>query len=444
MLIHPRKDTPTALTTDASGETVGAVLHQWIHGAWLPLAFFSKQVCPAEKKYSTFDKDLSALCLGIRHFRYMYFLEGRVFTAYTVCKPLTFSMANLSNPWTSQQQRHLAYIFEFTTNIQHIHGKHNQVADALSRAAVESINEGMVFEAMAASQKMSPNVQAYRTALSGLQLEDVPFRSRSNTILCDTSTGQPRPVVPEGWRRQVFDVIHGLSHRSMHTSRSLIASKYVWHALNKQVRGLGQSLHPMPSIQSSIAHQSTLAVIPDAWSSFQSHPHRLRQPTTSLRGVHPPPSCGQLFHEVAREHPAWRSNCHTCTCTQALIIYWISRFGDPVHVSSDRGTQCTSQLWSSILQLLGMQLHHTIAYHRQSNCLVEHYHRHLKAAVRACLSGPGWTRDIPWVLLGIRTAPKEDLVCSSAELVYGHPLTVPENFISNPDHPVDTTSGFFH
>ena len=33
------------------------------------------------------------------------------------------------------------------------------------------------------------------------------------------------------------------------------------------------------------------------------------------------------------------------------------------------------------------------------------------------------------MLLGIRTAPKEDLGCSSAELVYGAPLTVPGDFI---------------
>ena len=35
------------------------------------------------------------------------------------------------------------------------------------------------------------------------------------------------------------------------------------------------------------------------------------------------------------------------------------------------------------------------------------------------------------MLLGIRTAPKEDLGCSSAEMVYGTPLTVPGDFIPN-------------
>ena len=113
-----------------------AVLQQQRHGEWLPLAFLSKQLHPAEKKYSAFDKELLALYLVIWHFR--YFLERRVFMAYTNHKPLTFSMAKLSDSWSSRQQRHLAYISEFTTNIRHIQGKNNQVADALSRAAIKS------------------------------------------------------------------------------------------------------------------------------------------------------------------------------------------------------------------------------------------------------------------------------------------------------------------
>ena len=50
LLIHPHKGAPTALTMDASDEAVRAVLQQRIHVEWLPLAFFSKQMRPAEKK----------------------------------------------------------------------------------------------------------------------------------------------------------------------------------------------------------------------------------------------------------------------------------------------------------------------------------------------------------------------------------------------------------
>ena len=118
-------------------------------------------------------------------------------------------------------------------------------------------------------------------------------------------------------------------------------------------------------------------------------------------------------------------------CAQAFVSNWIAHFGIPVDMSSDRGPQFTSQLWSTVAQLLGTQLHHTTAYHPQSNGLVERFHRHLKAALRAHLTGPNWLNELPWVLLGIRTAPKEDdLGCSSVEMVYGAPLMVLGDFVS--------------
>lgn len=36
-----------------------------------------------------------------------------------------------------------------------------------------------------------------------------------------------------------------------------------------------------------------------------------------------------------------------------------------------------------------------------------------------------WSETLPIILLGLRTAVKEDLECSSAELVYGQTLRVP-------------------
>jgi transposase InsO family protein len=106
-------------------------------------------------------------------------------------------------------------------------------------------------------------------------------------------------------------------------------------------------------------------------------------------------------------------------------------------VTSDRGSQFTSKLWTAIAKLLGTKLHHTTAYHPQSNGLVERFHRHLKTALRAHLTTPNWLDELPWVLLGIRTAPKEDMHGSSAELVYGTPLTVPGDFVAKQQDPAN-------
>jgi hypothetical protein len=74
---------------------------------------------------------LLACFQAIHHFRFM--LEGRRFTLYTDHKPLTTAVRRSTEPWTGKQCRQLAYIAEFTSDIQHIAGSDNVVADTLSR-----------------------------------------------------------------------------------------------------------------------------------------------------------------------------------------------------------------------------------------------------------------------------------------------------------------------
>jgi hypothetical protein len=82
-------------------------------------------------RYSTFDWEMFACVAGIRHFSYM--LEGRPFAIYNDHKTLTFPLGKLSEPWTAMQSRQLSYVAEFTTDIRHIPGSENIVADTLSR-----------------------------------------------------------------------------------------------------------------------------------------------------------------------------------------------------------------------------------------------------------------------------------------------------------------------
>ena len=119
----------------------------------------------------------------------------------------------------------------------------------------------------------------------------------------------------------------------------------------------------------------------------------------------------------------------TKAIASAYIQNWVARFGVPEQMTSDRGTQFVSELWAAMAELLGTQLNPTTAYHPQANGLVERLHRTLKAALKARLTGPNWVDELPWVLLGLRTTPKEDLNTSPAKLVYGSPLTVPGDFI---------------
>lgn len=428
MLVHPQSNAPMALTVDASDTAVGGVLEQLINGNWQPLSFFSRRLRTPERKYSAFDRELLALYLAIRHFR--YFLEGRDFTAFTDHKPLTFAFAKVSDPWSARQQRHLAYISEYTTRIQHVSGKNNKVADALSRTSINNISTfspDIDYTALAAAQEQDEEILAFRTAVTGLVLEDVRFGPGNATLLCDVSTGQPRPIVPAAWRRRIFETIHGLAHPSIRATKALMAAKYVWHGLRKQVGNWARACIPC---QTSKIQRHTKAPL----QSFTSPDRRFDHIHVDIVGPLPQSRGNTHLLTIIDRFTRWPeaiplSDTSTATCARALITHWVARFGVPVDISSDRGAQFTSGLWASVTRLLGAKLHHTTAYHPQANGLVERFHRHLKTALKARLTGPDWMDELPWVLLGIRTAPKEDLKTSSAELVYGAPLTVPGDFI---------------
>lgn len=282
---------------------------------------------------------------------------------------------------------------------------------------------------MATDQTKDLEVQSYRTTRSNLVLQDISFGTNTVSLLCDTSTGNTRPVVPASRRRQVFDLIHGLSHPSIRTTRKIIASKFVWNGMQKHVGDWAKACIPC---QNSKIHKH----IKTPLQQFGIPHRRFDHIHVDTVGPLPPSNGFTYLFTIVDRFPRWPeaiplNDITSATCAQALTFHWIARFGIPIDLSSDRGAQFTSQLWTSIAQLLGIELHHTTAYHPQSNGLVERFHRHLKAALRARLTGPNWAAELLWVLLGIRTAPKDDLGCSSAELVYGAPLTVPGDFFGS-------------
>ena len=128
------------------------------------------------------------------------------------------------------------------------------------------------------------------------------------------------------------------------------------------------------------------------------------------------------------------SDTSALSLARALLQNWVSRFGTP-HLTEDHSSR-PSFGHNCPFFLVGTELHHTTSYHPQANGVVERFHRDLKAILRSRLNGPNWVDELPWVLIGLRTAPKEDIHTSAAEMVYGTPLTVPSDFVCPSDDPV--------
>jgi hypothetical protein len=204
-------------------------------GSWRPLSFFSRKLKNAEKNYSTFDREMLAAFLAIKHFR--FFLEGREFTVLTDHKPLVAALKRVSPPASARQQRQLAYLSEFSATFQHTAGSDNVVADVLSRPSLSAIAEGfpvLDFEEMALLQSTcQDSQQLINDEKSSLQVQQITVGSY--VLSGDTSTGTFRHIVPVSLRRAVFDKLHGVSHPGIRATKRLISSRYVWKGLSTDV-----------------------------------------------------------------------------------------------------------------------------------------------------------------------------------------------------------------
>jgi hypothetical protein len=62
--------------------------------------------------------------------------------------------------------------------------------------------------------------------------------------------------------------------------------------------------------------------------------------------------------------------------------------------------------------------------------LVERAHRQIKEALKARLAGNQWPDHLPWVLLGLRAAPKDYSSISAAKAFLDTPLTLPGQLLN--------------
>jgi len=420
-LAHPNPAAPLFLAVDASDTHVGGVLQQKdSRGALQPLGFFSVKLDSTQARYSTFDRELLACYLAIRHFRWC--VEGRPFTLLTDHKPLTFALSRLSDAWSARQQRQLSYVAEYTSDIQHVAGVENVVADTLSRpacAVLPSDGGRISLGELSAAQATCKESQEWR---GKAEVQVVAVGDLD--LVCDNSTGALRPVVPATWRKKVFLGIHGLAHAGTRATRRMITSRYVWKGCARDItawckdcqdcaRGkVTQQEHaqveaiPVPDAAFSHVHVDLVGPLP---ASVKGHTYLLTMIDRTTRWPEVVPLQNISAQEVA----------------DTFVATWVARFGSPNIITTDRGTQFTGSIWNCMCRTLGSRHVTTTAYHPQANGMVERFHRQLKGALRARSGGRDWLDHLPWVLLGLRAAPKEEAGVSSAEATLGIPLQLP-------------------
>lgn len=266
-------------------------------------------------------------------------------------------------------------------------------------------------------------------------LRVVPAHVSGRQLLCDTSTGVDRPLVPATCRRAVFDHVHGAGHPGMRATRRLVSSRFVWTGLAKQVSQWTRECVPCQSAKTYKHVHLRAEPIPVPSRRF-AHIH------VDLVGPLPSSNGFQYLFTVIDRSTRWPeavplAATSAVDCARALFRGWIQRFGVPSTITSDRGAQFTSGIWRELCLLLNISHVPTTSFHPQSNGLVERFHRRLKDALRARCAASNWYHHLPWVMLAVRATPREDSNISPSDAVFGSPLIVPGQFLDSPEPPAD-------
>lgn len=204
---------PAWLCWPILGLAFGEVYEQWLDDDWQPLAFFSNSLTTVRASTAHLTQN-----------SWLFFLRHSIcdfcWTAASSLPLWATSLLPLLGP-TLHSSNH--FISEFTTDIHHVVGN-NPVADCLSLPSSTPVTRCGLY-CCGRGPAADYDIQAFRSAVSGLQLKDVVFQDSGTMVLSNVSTDWV--MLPTGSKHCVFDEVHDLSHLGVRGSVKLVGTKII-------------------------------------------------------------------------------------------------------------------------------------------------------------------------------------------------------------------------
>jgi hypothetical protein len=384
LLMYPDWEKPLVLRTDASIRGIGGALFNVIDGKEQPIAYISKALSHAAKKWSTKEQECFAIfyCVQALYF----YLMGRPFCIETDHKNLIYMKTNVTN---NRVTRWWMKLQEFDFMVLHIAGESNVVADALSRCLV-LVTDPTGEEVEMSEEEVTNLLKRHHNALTGHQ-------GITETVRKLSKSGYK-------WKNMRSDII-----RFVHECG--VCQKKLTRPAEEETRRETVIDVYEPFEEISIDTITCLPVDGDGYTSIIV--------------------CVDSFTRFVELYPT--KDLTAASAAKALLSLF-GRYGVARGIRSDRGQQYCAQVIQELLELLRLSHTKTIGYRPEANGLVERSNRKIKDALRAILFEndtlrENWSLALPLVQRIINATVHKALGVSPASLIFGDRLDLDRGIV---------------
>jgi transposase InsO family protein len=466
VLAYPSVNGEIEITCDASGFGIGAICTTSENGEPpRPIAFASRTLSPAEKKYSTTERECLAVVFAVEKFRpYVY---GKRFKVRTDHNSLQY-LLNLKDPhsrlarWSLKLQ-----VYDF--DVVYTPGKSLPHADALSRHPVINLRqlsvpfEDLSEEELSADEPVfSQCSEATRKAFMEAQLSDrkvlkiIEIVRKSGKI---KTVGPPhiiaenyallfgllyksqencpgrlwKLVVPKSMRKKVFESVHGHisgAHFGVYKTWQAMKLRYTWP---KMFRDIEKFLKMCTTCQ---AFNPRTTGPPGPMKCITPPSIAFSKVAIDYIGPFPRTPSGNTCALTIIDHTTRYLICVPCkaqtsaAAIQAVMYKLIYQHGTPNQLIADSGAHFRSEEFENFCEERQIKLIHPVPYRPQGNGINERNNGTVKRAIAKYINKNhnNWDVLIPKVTFAINTHVSEATSYSPFYLVHGREANLPSDF----------------
>jgi transposase InsO family protein len=460
------------LDTDASQTGIGAVLSQVQEGRERVVAYASRTLSKAERRYCVTRREVVTY---VQHFQ--NYLLGRRFELRTDHGSLTW-LQGFKEP-EGQLARWLERLQEFDFKIFHRRGKQHGNADALSRRPCQQCGLAHKGGEMERVEICSVSQKPQADNVSELQLEDDVVGPVLTAKIADQRPAEDRLkgrsrefrqliqlwdqlVIKEGALCRNYEDAHGLGQHLQ-----LVVPKQSREEILRDIHGgaLGGHLGEAKTLSRVKerfywpGHSEDMKLwcknCPDCAARKTPAPKRtaplqkfecgypMQIVVTDIVGPFPESDQGNTYILVAADYfTRWVEayaipNQEATTVANKLVDEMFCRFAIPEQLHSDQGRQFESELVQEVSRILQIHKTRTTPYHPQSDGLVERFNRTLLSMLATTVRGHpwDWENHLRKLCMAYNTSVHPSTGFTPFQLMFGRQARLPMDVVyGSPAH----------